>query len=149
MTTLIRTNSDNEDFKKLVKVLDSELKISDGDEHEFYDQFNKIETIKHAVIVYENEIPIACGAIKQFDSTTMEIKRMFTLSKYRGKGIASLILKDLENWSAELSFEKCILETGLKQPEAIALYHKNGYKIIANYGQYAGIENSKCFLKKL
>ena len=149
MTTLIRTDSDNEDFKKLVKVLDSELKISDGDEHEFYDQFNKIDTIKHAVIVYENEIPIACGAIKQFDSTSMEVKRMFTLSEYRGKGIASLILKDLENWSAELSFEKCILETGLKQPEAIALYHKNGYKIIANYGQYAGIENSKCFQKTL
>jgi len=53
----------------------------------------------------------------------------------------------LERWAAELSYEKCILETGKKQPEAIALYKKNGYKLIPNYGQYAEIENSLCFEK--
>lgn len=149
MITLIRTDSDNKDFKKLVKKLDSELKISDGDEHDFYDQFNKIDSIKHVVVVYRNHTPIACGAIKQFDPITMEIKRMFTLSEHRGRGIATITLKELEKWSSELSYKKCILETGLKQPEAIALYRKNGYDLIANYGQYAGVENSKCFQKIL
>ncbi len=67
----------------------------------------------------------------------------------RGKGIASKILAELEIWATELFYEKCILETGKKQPEAIALYKKNGYNIIPNYGQYAGVENSLCFEKEI
>ena len=64
-------------------------------------------------------------------------------------GIATQILTELEKWATELSFKKCVLETGKKQPEAIALYIKNGYKIIPNYGQYEGVENSVCFEKLL
>jgi hypothetical protein len=63
--------------------------------------------------------------------------------------IFSLILADLENWALELGFEKCILETGKMQPEAIALYGKNGYSKISNYGQYAVVENSLYFEKNL
>jgi hypothetical protein len=55
----------------------------------------------------------------------------------------------LENWAGELSYAKCILETGKRQPEAIGLYKKNGYKLIPNYGQYAEAENSLCFEKEL
>jgi hypothetical protein len=55
----------------------------------------------------------------------------------------------LESWAAELSFQKCILETGIKQPEAIGLYKNNGFRQIANYGQYEGIENSVCFEKEI
>jgi GNAT superfamily N-acetyltransferase len=64
-------------------------------------------------------------------------------------GIASNILAELEKWASELSYAKCILETGKKQPEAISLYKKNGYRIIPNYGQYCEVENSLCFEKKL
>ena len=67
----------------------------------------------------------------------------------RGEGIATIILKELEVWAAELHYEKCRLETGKKQPEAIELYKKNGYKVIPNYGQYEGVENSVCFEKSL
>ena len=74
---------------------------------------------------------------------------MFTSADCRGKGIATKVLTELENWAAEMSFEKCILETGIKQPEAIALYTKKGYHITPNYGQYAGVENSLCFVKHM
>lgn len=74
---------------------------------------------------------------------------MYTLPESRGRGIAAKVLSDLENWTKELSFKKCILETGKKQPEAIGLYKKNGYKLIPNYGQYAEVENSLCFKKEL
>lgn len=74
---------------------------------------------------------------------------MFVPTERRKKGIASAILNELENWAAELSFTKCILETGKRQPEAIGLYKKNGYKQIPNYGQYASVENSVCFRKEL
>lgn len=144
-----RTTSDDADFQNLVKELDKDLSIRDGDEHSFYAQFNKVDDIKNALVAYQNDKAIGCGAIKKMDEQTMEVKRMYVPPKLRGNGIASQILKELETWSKELGYKKCILETGKMQPEAIALYHKNHYKIITNYGQYQGIENSVCFAKEL
>ncbi|MGF1638027.1 MAG: GNAT family N-acetyltransferase [Cyclobacteriaceae bacterium] len=149
MVKIIRTNSGDKDFQQLVKLLDAELSIRDGDDHSFYAQFNKIDMIKHAIVAYENDNPVGCGAIKEFDSDTMEVKRMFVPVEKRGKGIATLILGELEKWASELKYKKCILETGLKQPEAIQLYQKNKYMIIPNYGQYENVENSVCFEKAL
>ncbi len=149
MIQLVRTNSQNPDFIELVKELDAELAIRDGDDHFFYAQFNKIDKIKFAIVAYEDGNPSACGAIKEYRSDTMEIKRMYVCPQSRGKGIATKILSELENWTAELSFLKCILETGKKQPEAIELYKKNNYQRIPNFGQYAEVENSLCFEKEL
>jgi len=149
MIKIVRTNSENTDFIFLVNHLDSDLAKRDGNDHAFYHQFNKIDKIKHAVVAYENENPVGCGAIRAFDSISMEIKRMYTLPELRAKGIATEILSELENWAVELGYRICVLETGKKQPEAIHLYLKNGYKQIPNYGQYTGIENSLCFEKKL
>ncbi len=149
MIQLVRTNSQNPDFIELVKELDAELAIRDGDDHFFYAQFNKIDKIKFAVVAYEDGNPSACGAIKEYESDTMEIKRMYVCPQSRGKGIATKILSELENWAAELSYAKCILETGKKQPEAIELYRKNNYQRIPNFGQYSEVENSLCFEKEL
>lgn len=149
MSLITRTDSNNAGFISLVKLLDADLAKRDGEDHSFYAQFNKIDMIKHVIVVYDDEKPIGCGAIKEFDTETMEVKRMYTLPGYRGKGIASSILSELEKWAAELGYERCVLETGNKQPEAIELYKKNGYSRIQNYGQYAGIENSNCFEKIL
>jgi GNAT superfamily N-acetyltransferase len=147
--TPLRTDSENTDFVELVRLLDADLAMRDGDEHAFYAQFNKIDKIKHAVVLYENSISVGCGAFKAISPEIAEIKRMYTPPDHRNKGIASLVLAELEKWAAELGFEKCLLETGLKQPEAIALYTKCGYALIPNYGQYAGIANSRCFEKVL
>ncbi len=149
MLNLIRTTSDDPDFIELVKKLDADLAERDGADSIFYSQFNKIDKIKHAVVAFENKEPIGCGAMKEFMSDSMEMKRMYTAPEGRGKGIATAVLTELENWAAELSYKKCVLETGKRQPEAIKLYMKNGYKNIPNYGQYIGIENSVCFEKDL
>jgi len=149
MTQLIRTDSDNPDFVALVQQLDADLAKRDGKDHSFYAQFNKIAAIKHVIVAYEDEKPIGCGAIKELLPHSMEVKRMFTLPESRAKGIATKILAELETWAKELSYSKCMLETGKRQPEAIALYQKNGYRIVPNYGQYIGIENSVCFEKLL
>jgi putative acetyltransferase len=149
MIRLSRTNSEDPDFIKLVKLLDTGLAIVDGEDHSFYSQFNKIDKIRHVVVAYENEKPVGCGAIKEFEPGTMEVKRMYVSPDERKKGIASRILNELENWASELSCTMFILETGKRQPEAIGLYTKSGYKQIPNYGQYAGVENSVCFEKVL
>ncbi|HRI33367.1 MAG TPA: GNAT family N-acetyltransferase [Saprospiraceae bacterium] len=149
MIHLIRTNNHHEDFKLLVIELDKELKIGDGDDHTFYAQYNKSDNIKYVLVAYDQELPIACGAIKEYDQGTMEIKRMFVRPGYRNQGLASLILKSLELWCQELHYTQCILETGINQPEAIRLYEKNNYTKIPNYGPYINVENSLCFLKVL
>jgi len=149
MLEIVRTDSNNEDFVNLVKLLDADLAQRDGEDHSFYAQFNNIDNLKHVVIAYQNGEPIGCAAIKEYGQKAVEIKRMYTALEKRGKGVATMILTGLETWATELGFEECVLETGKRQPEAIALYKKNGYKIIDNYGQYVGVENSLCFGKKL
>lgn len=149
MITLIRTHSDNTDFQALVRALDIDLKVRDGDEHAFFAQYNKTDMIKHVVVAYDGDEAVGCGAVKQYDEDTMEVKRMFVPLHRRGQGIASLVLQELEKWTRELNFKKCILETGEKQPEAISLYKKNKYAIIPNFGQYGGVESSVCFEKEL
>lgn len=145
--TIKRTDAENPDFIALVRHLDAELAIRDGDEHAFYAQFNKTTGLQHTIVAYLDEQPVGCGALRPFDQTSVEIKRMYTLPEARGQGVASAILQALESWAGELNFEKCILETGMKQPEAIALYLKSGYVRIPNYGQYALVNNSLCFEK--
>ena len=149
MIRVIRTDSTNQDFVKLVRCLDADLAKRDGEDHAFFAQFNTIDSLKYVVVVYEDDDAVGCGAIKEYSPSTMEIKRMYTLPEKRGKGIASSVLRELEAWASELSYETCILETGTRQPEAIGLYKKNGYTIIPNYGQYAEVENSVCFEKHL
>ncbi|MBT8278491.1 MAG: GNAT family N-acetyltransferase [Bacteroidia bacterium] len=149
MIHLVRTNSENQDFIDLVKLLDADLAIRDGDDHAFYDQFNKIDRIKHAIVLYKDSVAVGCGAIKEFEPEVMEVKRMYTLPNYRGQGHATCILTELELWAKELAYKTCILETGKKQPEAIQLYIKNGYLKRPNYGPYLHVENSVCFQKTL
>lgn len=149
MIHCLRTNSENENFQKLVRELDADLSIRDGTDHSFYAQFNKIDKIKYAIVALENEEPVGCGAIKEFSPTIMEVKRMYVKPARRGEGIASVILNELEKWAVDLKYQKCLLETGKRQPEAIALYKKNGYLTVPNFGQYENVENSLCFEKML
>ncbi len=149
MTTITRTNSTDPDFLKLVSLLDADLAIRNGDKHDFYSQFNTLDKIKHVVVAYEDGEPAGCGAIKEFAPNTMEVKRMFVVPSHRRKGIAENVLRELEKWASELSYSKCILETSLKQQEAIGLYRKRGYQLIPNFGQYVGVGNSICFVKQI
>lgn len=148
MLNLKKTTSEHPDFIDLVAALDQDLARRDGEEHAFYDQFNSIEGLRHVIVAYSDKVPIGCGAIKDFDSRSMEVKRMYVKPEYRGKGIASRLLIELENWAESLGYSSCILETGKRQPEAISLYTKNGYTPIPNYEPYQGVENSVCFQKQ-
>ncbi|GAB3540194.1 GNAT family N-acetyltransferase [Pontibacter brevis] len=147
MIQVIRTHSGDTNFIDLVRLLDADLAHRDGEDHSFYAQYNKLDKIKFVVMAYEDSKPVGCGAIKEHEPGTMEVKRMFVRPESRGKGIATTILSELESWAGELSFTRCILETGIRYPEAIGLYKKNGYNRIPNYGQYADVEDSVCFEK--
>jgi GNAT superfamily N-acetyltransferase len=147
MFTIIKTNSDNADFKALIKLLDQDLLGVFGEQQAFFDQFNKTDAIKQVVVLYAADEPVGCGAIKQYDDNTMEVKRVYVKPVFRGQKLGLTIMQQLESWTKELGYTHCILETGRGLDNAIKLYQNNGYKVIDNYGQYIGVENSICMMK--
>ena len=149
MFSIVHTNSENKDFQELVKQLDKDLAIRDGDDHEFYAQINHTAVLKYAILIYQNEIPVGCGALKILTDEILEVKRIFVPVKFRGKGIATLIVNELEKWAKNLNYNTLVLETGINQSEAIQLYEKLNYSIIPNYGPYKNLETSICFEKNI
>jgi putative acetyltransferase len=149
MLTIKRTNSDDKDFYSLVEKLNKDLQDRYGALQDYYSQFNSIQNLSTVVIAYDGEEPVGCGCFKKFDDTAVEVKRMYVAEKQRGKGIGVAILSELEKWAAELGQKATVLELGNNQPEAIRLYQKAGYRVIPNYGQYAGMVTSICMKKEL
>jgi putative acetyltransferase len=147
MISLVRTTSENPDFVALVRLLDADLARRDGEEHAFFAQYNGIALLKHVVVLFVEGLAVGCGAIKEIAPGVAEVKRMYVREEARGQGHAGRVLAALEGWAGELGFGKCILETGIRQTEAIALYTKSGYARIPNYGQYAEVASSVCFEK--
>lgn len=145
---LLKTNSNHPDFQKLTQLFDDYLVEIDGDEKDFFAQYNQIY-IDNVIVCYEDEIAVGCGAFKEYEPTVAEIKRMFVLPEKRGKGIASTVLNALEIWAKENGFQDAILETSNQLTNAISLYQKSGYEIIPNYGQYIDVESSVCMKKIL
>ena len=148
-TILLRTNSEHPDFRRMVNALDEDLILRNGETQKLYHQYNKIDHINHAVVVYAENKPIGCGCFKRFDDETVEMKRMFVLPEMRGKQLAAALLQELEQWAVEDGFTKAVLETGVRQVEAIRLYTVAGYSLTENYGQYIGMEDSICYRKEL
>ncbi|WP_428224227.1 GNAT family N-acetyltransferase [Flavobacterium sp.] len=144
---VVKTNSDNPDFKKLSALFDEYLVEIDGDERDFFAFYNNVQ-LDHVLVVYEDSVAVGCGAFKKYDRQTAEIKRMFVHPDHRNKGIALRILTAIEDWAKEQQFNTFILETSPKLTAAIALYQKTGYTFIPNYGQYIGVENSVCMKKE-
>jgi GNAT superfamily N-acetyltransferase len=148
MIEIIRTNSQNPEFEKLIQLLNSDLANRDGKTHPL-SQFNNISSIKHVVLVMKKDIAIGCGAISKYDNSSIEIKRMYVSPEARGQRIGEKILSELENWSRELGYTKCLLFMGSKQPEASKLYQRNNYTLIEKYGKLKDISDSICLAKDL
>jgi putative acetyltransferase len=93
---------------------------------------------------------VGCGAIQPSgEDGTGELKRMYVLPEFRGRGIASAVLRSLEAMAAEAGYAALRLATGDRQPEAIALYEKRGYRRVEPYGKYVNDPWSRCYHKPL
>ncbi|MDM7829719.1 GNAT family N-acetyltransferase [Cellulomonas edaphi] len=95
---------------------------------------------------------VACGALRDapdLGAATAELKRMFVLPDHRGRGHSRAVLVELERIAAERGYDRLVLETGPRQPEAIGLYLSAGYVPTENYGEYVGVLDSRCFAKDL
>ncbi|WP_353717338.1 GNAT family N-acetyltransferase [Dyadobacter sp. 676] len=149
MFQLIRTTSDNPDFQNLTTELDDELCRIYNTNKEDYEEYNRITGLPTVVLAYEDGIAIACGCFKPYDPQSIELKRMFVKPGFRGRGIASIMVSELEQWARGLGYRAAILETGKSQPEAIALYRKLGYSDIPHFGEFPEESRSVCLGKDL
>lgn len=145
----LRTANTHPDFIALTQLLDNELASRYGTLQKQYDGHNIISPIETAIVGYVENQPVACGCFKSLDKEQVEIKRMFVSSLFRRKGYSRALLEALEAWAISLGYQEAVLETGIGQPEAIALYTKMNYTIIPNYGVYVGMKNSVCMHKIL
>jgi N-acetylglutamate synthase-like GNAT family acetyltransferase len=139
----------NNDFEILTNELDIEFSIKNRNKQEMYNKYNKLNDIKDIIIVYDNQNPIGCGAIKKYDNSRYEVKRVYVKNEYRGNGISKVIMKQLEEIAKEKGIRILILETSKTFVEAINLYKKIGYIQIDNYRQYKDMELSVCMEKRL
>ncbi len=145
----VKTTSENQDFIKLIAEFDNYLWDKYPELKSNYWGNNIIEINPNVVVIYLNSKAVACGCFKKYDSNTIEIKRMFVSPEARGMGFAQRILSELEIWANEIGYSYSILETLYKQVEAIALYQKVGYSIVANYEPYVELIDSICMQKKI
>jgi GNAT superfamily N-acetyltransferase len=101
------------------------------------------------LVGYVDGEPVACGGVCRYDAESAEIRRMFVAPEARGRGLSRAVLAGLEEEASRLGYLAVRLETGNRQPEAIALYRSAGYGPIARYGPFVDDERSVCFEKRL
>ena len=150
MITFQRSNCLNPDFQKFCEELNKEFWVRYPDTQHNFEPYNKVDESARIIVAYDEYLAVGCGSFRAMkERNTMEIKRMFVLPDRRGAGIAREILSELEKWAGEEGYEQSVLETGVKQPEAIALYSRAGYMQIPNNPPYVEVKESICMKKKL
>ena len=123
-----------------------------------YDGVEDIEPVLPAqemlatVLVRVAGVAAACGSVRPapgLGGGAGELKRMYVRPVFRGRGLSRLVLAELESRAASAGLTRLVLETGVRQPEAIALYRSAGYVPIARYGPYVDEESSVCLARDL
>lgn len=139
------------DFVMLCSELDGFLDIAIGGagKREKYQRFNHLDTMDYIVIAYIDGTPVGCGALREYEAKTIEVKRVFVREQYRNRGIGSGILQHLMQYARTRDYQTVLLETGEFLVASCRLYERFGFKRIANYGAYADMPESLCMAKEL
>jgi GNAT superfamily N-acetyltransferase len=101
------------------------------------------------LVAYDDGTPVGCGGVRTHADGIGELKRMYVVPAARRRHIARRLLEQLEVHALALGYRRLRLETGVRQPEAIALYESAGYRPIPPYGHYHESPMSRCFEKAL
>lgn len=148
---IIHTNGKNSDFILLCNLLDASLDELVGNQFERkkYHQFNQLNAINNAVILYLDDNPVASGGFKHYEDGIAEIKRVFVKKEFRGRGLSKIVMEELIKKAKSTGYKKLYLETGAPLRASINLYKSFGFKKIKNYGPYELLKESICMEKSL
>ena len=148
-----KVNTTDQDFNRLVQVLDNTLSsfnsgIQSTEKNEYH-VFNSVSDLTDVFIAYNLGQAIGCIATKTYSEDVLKMKRLFVDPIARGAGIATNLINKLESQAYSNGYKKIIVETGKNNNEAIRLYKKMNYQLIDNYPPYDGLSNSVCMSKHL
>ena len=102
------------------------------------------------LVVYRGGTPVGCGALRLLDAETAELKRMYVSPIVRGSGLGRRLVAALEAEARALGVRRLVLETGVRQAAALALYRATGFHPIPLFGEYClSPETSVCLGKDL
>ena len=151
----VRCSGINEDFIMNCQLLDMDLDRRVGKiiKRDKYKQYNQLDEIREAIVVYVGGRAAGAGAIREYqygdiDDAT-ELKRVFVREEFQGKGIGTKLVLELIEWAKELGYKRVILETGELLQESCHVYRKVGFEKIDNYGSYISMPESLCMMKEL
>jgi putative acetyltransferase len=101
------------------------------------------------VVAYDGDEAIGSGGLRALDATHGEIKRMYVVPARRGSGVSTALLRRLEDLARGFGWDRLVLETGIRQPDAMRLYEREGYVSVPAFGYYADDPYSRCYAKAL
>lgn len=110
------------------------------------------DDILATILVVDDGDVLGHSALRQapgMDAGVLEVKKVFVGSAHRGRGVARLLMAELETIARERGAASLVLQTGELQVPAIRLYEDLGYTLIPAYGKYTAIPNALCFVKQL
>jgi GNAT superfamily N-acetyltransferase len=140
------------DAQRLIDALNAELSArypEEGANH-FRLEPDEVAPGRGAFLVaYRADEAVACGAVRLLTDGEAEVKRMYVLEGARGFGFGRRMVEALEAEARRLGATRLVLETGVRQPEALGLYASAGFERIELYGEYVGSELSVCMAKEL
>jgi GNAT superfamily N-acetyltransferase len=145
---LRRTTGSDPAYVELTQQLDAELWERYGEIQDAYAVYNDF-IADTAVVASSGNKHVGCACFKRYDATTAELKRMYVVPGNRGRGIGRAVVREIEAWARELGYTTMVLETGLRQPEAVELYEASGYEMVDNFDPFVGLDTSVCFRKHL
>jgi len=97
------------------------------------------------VAAFAGSSAVGCGALRECDRTTAEVRRMYVRPEHRRKHVGGAILAHLIASGRELGYARLILETGNRQAPAISFYENHGFKRIGRFGEHVNDETSLCY----
>jgi len=143
---------DSADARRLVAALDAHLASRYSSEQRFGPNLRPEHLepgLGTFVIARADGVAVGCGAVRRLDETTCEVKRMYVEPELRGRGVGKTILENLDTAARALGAKRLVLETGIYQGKAIALYRAAGFSQIDCFGEYAHSATSVCFEKQI
>jgi GNAT superfamily N-acetyltransferase len=150
MLELRRSSPVDQEFLDLIEELDKELWERYPSTQQNHAAGNRVAADARAVVARAEGSAIGCACFRPASRIgAAELKRMFVRPERRGSPAAASILAEIENWAIEEGYSSMLLETGVRQPEALRFYGKRGYHRIPNYGEYEGNVESICMAKRL
>ena len=147
----IWTNGNNKDFRRFYEITEQYYnRIAGGAENRLqYIPHNLSSAVSDVLLVYLEDHAVACAGLKHCSAQDAEIKRVWVEPAYRGRQIATMMMRRIEDRAHMKGYSRVILQTRAAMADAVSLYTGLGYHQIDNYPPYDGLKDAVCYAKEL